>query len=103
MTEGNAMTTQLSSENFAVVRIHLLDAGVVGDARKSLLSWHSRITVQSAMNAMESLKAEFFSVCLEGIRHDPLWPGKFLFEFMRSIPGFVARGFKTRSQVMRRR
>lgn len=103
MTEGNAMTAQLSAENFAVVRSHLLDAEAVGDARKALLSWHSRITVQSAMNSMESLKAEFFSVCLDGIRHDPLWLGKFLFEFMRSIPGFVARGFKTRSQVMKRR
>jgi len=106
MTEGNSRTEQLSSENLAVAKRHLqfLDAEQLGiDDRKALRAWHTRLTVQATMNALESKNLNFLDNCLEGVRVDALWPGKFLSVFMSSIPGFLTRGCRTRSQFIQRK
>jgi len=106
MTEGNSRTGQLLSENLAVAKRHfqLLDAEQLGiDDYKALRAWHTRLTVQAAMNALESKKSKFLDSCLEGMRVDTHWPGKFLSVFMSSIPGFLARGCRTRSQIIQRK
>jgi len=100
MTEGNSMTRQLSAENLEVVRSHLLDAGRLeaGD-RAGLRKLHTRLTVQAAMNALELMKPSFFRSLLEGHRVDPMWSLAFLSEFIGSLPGFLARGCRTRTQL----
>ena len=104
MTEGNSMTSQLSAENLAIVRSHLLDTKqLASDDRKSLRTWHTRLTLQAAMNAMESIRPDFFALCFDGTRNNACWPVSFLYELMSSIPGFIARGCRTRSQVMQRK
>lgn len=101
MTEGNSMTRQLSAENLEVVRSHLLDAGRLeaGD-RAGLRELHTRLTVQAAMNALELMKPSFFRSLLEGHRVDPLWSLAFLSELIGSLPGFLARGCRTRTQLI---
>ena len=100
MNEGNAMTGQLSSENLAIAINHLLDSKrLADDDRMALRAWHTRLTVQSAMNALESLDPVFFKSVLDGYKVDPLWSTAFLSEFFRSLPGFLARGCRTRSQL----
>lgn len=98
MTEGNAMTGQLSAENLAIARSHL-QGGVGGECKEALRTWHTRLTVQAAMNALESLNPAFFRSLLEGQKVDPLWGAAFLSELLGSIPGFIARGCRTRSQL----
>ena len=103
MTEGNSMTGQLSAENLAIVRSHLLNAGHLEiDEREALRSWHTRLTVQAAMNALESLDPTFFSILLEGHRMNSQWSLSFFAEFFSALPGFLARGGRTRSQMIQR-
>lgn len=105
MTEGNSRSGQLSSENLSIAKRHLLlvEAIDIGaKEREALRTWHARLTVQAAMNALESLNLEFFNACLDGMRRDALWPVKFLSELISAIPDFFARGCRTRSQMMHR-
>ena len=102
MTEGNKFTGRLSSENLAIARKHL--SCVQGAERKVLKQWHTRLTIQLAMNALESFQLKgVLNALKEGSSLDPFWTVAFLAEIARSLPGFVARGGKTRSQLLHSR
>jgi glycosyltransferase involved in cell wall biosynthesis len=100
MTEGNKLTQQLSAENLSIAKKHLVHAK--GRERSSFKKWHTQLTVQAAMNALELLERKTFLLAAKkGIQTDPLWPFFCAAEILRALPGFLARGGKTRSQLIR--
>jgi glycosyltransferase involved in cell wall biosynthesis len=102
MTEGNSLTAKLSSENLAIAKNHLQRA--VGNDRAMIRRWHTRLAVQSAMNALEILDwRKLLTIIREGISENLAWPLSFALEFLRSLPGFFLRGGKTRSQLLQER
>lgn len=98
MTDGNRLTSRLSSENLAIARKHL--ARALGRERSILNRWHTQLTVKGAMNALETegIKGLLIMVTL-GCRTNPCWFFYFAVEILRSLPGFLVRGGKTRSQL----
>jgi glycosyltransferase involved in cell wall biosynthesis len=99
MTEGNKLTQRLSAENLAVAKKHLSIQD--GSGKKILKKWHSQLIIQLAMNALESFKMKgVLGAMKDGIAINPFWPYFFIIEILRSIPGLLARGGKTRSQVL---
>ncbi len=103
MTEGNSLAKRLSSENISIVRSYLNGSMELNsNDREALRTWHTRLTVHAAMNAFESLDSAFLPSFIEGQQEDSLWSIVFLHEMFRSIPGFLRRGCRTRSQVVQR-
>jgi hypothetical protein len=52
------------------------------------------------MNALEAGEGKvFFNALVRGCREQPLWPFYLAMEIVKSLPGFVSRGGKTRTQV----
>jgi len=99
LTEGNELTPRLSTENLKIAKKHFANADSV--AREVLRQWHTRLTVQAAMNSLETPGWRgLLCALLDGVRVDPLWPARFSMEIIRSMPGFLARGGKTRSQLL---
>lgn len=99
MTEGNSLTARLSEENLAVAKNHLEQAP--GNQRRILRKWHGRLTVQAAMNALEVPDwRELMKVGKEGISKNPAWPVWLAMEILRSLPGLLLRGGKTRSRLL---
>ena len=99
MTEGNSLTAKLSLENQRIAKKYLLDAQ--GENRKILRKWHSRLMVQEAMNLLENYGwKKLLQVCKEEMNENPAWIFSFAFEIFRSLPGFLLRRGKTRSQVL---
>jgi len=99
MTEGNKLTQRLCAENLAIAKKHLSLQTVSG--RRILKKWHRQLTIQLAMNALESFKMKgVLGAMRDGIAINPFWPYFFIVEILRSLPGLFARGGKTRSQVL---
>jgi glycosyltransferase involved in cell wall biosynthesis len=101
MTEGNALTDRLLDENIRIAEHHLKR---LSEAEKEpLRRWHTRLCVQGAMNALESGKPGIlWEHMAAGVSRDPLWPAVFFREICRSLPGFVGRGFRSRSMVLQK-
>jgi len=100
MTEGNSLTAKLSSENLTIAKNHLGQAH--GNDSRMILRWHTRLTVQAAMNALEIFDWRLLLVASsDGTRENPRWPASFAAEVLRSLPGFLSRGGKTRSQLLK--
>jgi glycosyltransferase involved in cell wall biosynthesis len=100
MTEGNALTTRLSQENLVIAKTHLPKA--TGRSRRALRQWHDRLTVQAAMNALEECRlAEMLKCFKEGTSENPGWMACFAGEILCSLPGFLSRGGKTKSQILK--
>lgn len=97
MTEGNALTDRLLDENLAIARRHIRIAK--GVDRDALILWHTRLTLQGAMNALEKGGHRLGGFMASGVSKDLFWPVVFLREILRAIPGFLARGGRTRSQL----
>jgi hypothetical protein len=52
------------------------------------------------MNALETGEGKvFFNALVSGCRDQPLWPFYLAIEIVKSLPGFVMRGGKTRTQA----
>jgi hypothetical protein len=101
MTEGNALTDKLSHENLAIAKTHLSKA--IGGSRKTLLRWHDRLTVQAAMNSLEDCRwSGLIQVFREGSSKNRVWGFYFAAEILRSLPGFLFRGGRTRKQILLR-
>jgi glycosyltransferase involved in cell wall biosynthesis len=99
MTEGNALTGKLSRENLAISKVHLLRASAA--SRGTLLTWHDRLTIQAAMNALENFQSkDLVQAFREGMSENAGWVGCFAAEILRSLPGFLSRGGKTRTQIL---
>lgn len=100
MTTGNALSNRLSEENLAIAKNHLSDVGLI--QKKVLIKWHSRLTVQAAMNALETpgLKG-LLPAIIEGSRKNPFWVLNFILEIALKLPGFLLRGGKSRSALIR--
>lgn len=97
MTEGNALSDRLLEENLSIVRNHLRAAK--GDDRDALILWHTRLTLQGAMNALEKGGHRLCGFIASGFSKDLFWPVAFLREIFKSLPGFLLRGARTRSQI----
>jgi len=102
MTEGNALTAKLSRENLSIAKTHL--QGTSEGSRRVLLKWHDRLTVQAAMNALEHFQSgKLLQSIREGMSKNPMWIAGFALEILRSLPGFLFRGGKTRTQLLKER
>lgn len=95
MTEGNALSGRLFEENLAIARAHL--CGATNAGRQALLRWHTRLTVQGAMNALEKRGSGLVRHIVSGCSRDIFWSFSFVAEILKSLPGFLARGCRTRS------
>jgi len=100
MTEFGPLTGKLSGEHLRMACFFL--QGIEDDERKVFVKWHSRLTVQMAMNALESGSGKFLKAALTGSKEDVWWITGLINEIMRSFPRFLLRGGKTRSQVARK-
>jgi glycosyltransferase involved in cell wall biosynthesis len=99
MTEGNQLSHRLSMENLAIATKYL--SRTRGEERLIFKKWHTRLTVQAAMNALEALEWRgIFESSAKGIKDDAFWPTHFFAELGRSLSGYLARGCKTRSQML---
>jgi glycosyltransferase involved in cell wall biosynthesis len=99
MTEGNALTARLSQENLAIVKAHLSKA--TDHSRRALRQWHDRLTVQAAMNALEEYRwADLLKCFKDGTSENRGWMTCFTAEVLRSLPGFVSRGGRTKSRIL---
>jgi glycosyltransferase involved in cell wall biosynthesis len=99
MTEGNQLSGRLLKENILIAKRHL--DRVTAKEKSALRCWHTRLRVQGAMTALESGKAlMLLDHALAGTASDPLWMFAMLHEIFRSLPGFVGRGFRTRSRMI---
>ena len=102
MTEGNALTGKLSLENLAIAKAHLPRAS--STSRIALRRWHDRLTIQEAMNALENFQSmDLLRAFRVGMSENPVWIGFFAAEILRSLPGFLSRGGKTRTRLLRER
>jgi glycosyltransferase involved in cell wall biosynthesis len=101
MTDDNRLAARLLRENLEIASRHL--SRTKGADASALRSWHGRLCIQSAMNALEDLDVRTFSSsALRGISRNPLWMFLLGVECLSSIPGFLKRGCRTRSQIKRR-
>lgn len=98
MTEGNALSDRLLEENLAIVRKHIRVAK--GGGRNALIRWHTRLTLQGAMNALEKGGHRLWEFMTTGFSRDLFWPLLFIREILKAMPGFLARGGRTRSQLL---
>ena len=100
MTEGNELTNRLSGENLAIAKKYLRQLS--GVERSAVRRWHDKLTIQAGMNALESYDwGGLVTACLEGFRANRLWPASFVAVLASSLPGFLMRGGKTRSQLLK--
>lgn len=97
MTEGNALSKKLRQENLKIAGDHL--RRVRPADRGILKTWRDRLSIEEGMNALEAGEGKvFFNTLVSGCREQPLWPFYLAMEFVKSLPGFVMRGGKTRTQ-----
>lgn len=97
MSEGNQLSTRLNEENTAVCE-RFLQKGV-HSWRGVLRQWHRALTVQAAMVALEEFAVRrWFRAAGRGTRWSPFWILAFATEVLRCLPGFIGRGFRTRSR-----
>jgi hypothetical protein len=69
-----------------------------------LLKWYDRLTVQAAMNALEHFQGgKLLQNIREGMSENPMWIVGFAMEILRSLPGFLFRGGKTRTELLKER
>jgi len=102
MTEGNVLTAKLSRENLAIAKKNLSKESV--GSRDTLLKWHDLLTVQAAMNALENLQwRDLVQAYREGTAKNRRWIFCFADEIIRSLPGFISRGGKTRSGMLNKK
>lgn len=99
MTEGNRFTEKLSQENLEIAKAHLKQATATN--KSVFLKWHDKLTVQAGMNALENLQiSPLIDKFKSGSSKNPLWFLCFLGEILRCLPGFIARGGKTKKQTL---
>jgi glycosyltransferase involved in cell wall biosynthesis len=102
MNAGNSLSRRLASENIAIARKHLADPAWSAGDRRTLRVWHSRQSMQAAMCAIEAFDpVTFLSVIPKSVLNDPYWPFAFAREFVGGLAGWMRRGFKTRSQMLK--
>ena len=100
MTEGNALTAKLSQENLAIAKTHLPRAS--STSRIALRRWHDRLTIQAAMNALENFQwRDLVKAYREGTAQNRGWILCFSGEIICSLPGFISRGGKSRTRILR--
>jgi glycosyltransferase involved in cell wall biosynthesis len=100
MTDDDRLSARLLRENMEIASRHF--SSETGADALALRTWHGRLCVQSAMNALERLDAHAFAfACLRGVSRDPLWIRMLAAECLSSVPGFLKRGCRTRSQALR--
>lgn len=101
MTEGNVLSKKLRQENIKIARDHIQRASR-NDAA-TFKKWVVQLSVAEGMNAIETgdWKA-FFEALLCGCCEKTYWPFYLAVEILKSFPGFVMRGGKTRTQTWKK-
>jgi glycosyltransferase involved in cell wall biosynthesis len=98
MTEGNSLSKKLRQENLRIAVDHL--QRVRPTDRGILKTWRARLGIEEGMNALEAGEGKvFFNALVRGCLEQPLWPFYLAVEIVKSLPGFMMRGGKTRTQV----
>ena len=98
MTEGNSLSNKLRQENLKIAVDHL--QRVRPADRGILKTWRAQLGIEEGMNALEAGEGKvFFNALVRGCLEQPLWPFYLAMEIVKSLPGFVSRGGKTRTQV----
>jgi len=98
MTEGNSLSKKLCQENLRIAVDHL--QRVRPADRGILKTWRARLGIAEGMNALEAGEGKvFFNALVRGGLEQPLWPFYLAVEIVKSLPGFMMRGGKTRTQV----
>ncbi len=98
MTEGNSLSKKLRQENLRIAVDHL--QRVRPADRGMLKAWRAQLGIEEGMNALEAGEGKvFFNALVRGCREQPLWPFYLAVEIVKSLPGFMMRGGKTRTQV----
>jgi glycosyltransferase involved in cell wall biosynthesis len=102
MNAGNSLSRRLTAENLAIARKHLADSAWSAEDQFALRVWHTRQSIQAAMCAIEAVDPlTFLSVIPDAVLRDPAWPWAFAREFVGGLAGWMRRGFKTRSQLLK--
>jgi glycosyltransferase involved in cell wall biosynthesis len=102
MNAGHAANQKLTCENLAIAEAFLRQE-VPARERYALRIWHRQESVRWAMNALESKQWDALSEARRRGRAYSLgWDLALLWEILRSLPGWVARGGRTRSQAQER-
>ena len=99
MTESNKLSAQLTLENLRIAEA-FLSGSLSSIEREAVRAWHRKQSVQLAMMELECAgPAGFLRAAVRGTSVSARWPSAFAAEFLRCLPGFLARGCRTRSQV----
>lgn len=102
MNEGHERALELAAENLSIAEHFLGLPGLSASEKSALREWHGRHTVQQAMIALEERRPALLArAAARGCRHRLSWPLAFAREIASSLPGFLRRGGRTRSQVWR--
>jgi glycosyltransferase involved in cell wall biosynthesis len=101
MNAGQASEQKLTRENLAIAEA-LLRENPGARERAVLRRWHVGESVRWAMNALETGQwSDLWLAARSGLSSHRLWPLFLATEIFRSLPGWLARGGKTRSQTAR--
>ena len=100
MNAGNSLSRRLTAENLAIARQHLTGPFLAAEDKNTLRIWHSRQSTQAAMCTIEAFDLlGFLRVIPAAAARNPLWVVEFAGEFANGLAEWVARGFRTRSQI----
>jgi glycosyltransferase involved in cell wall biosynthesis len=100
MNAGNELSKRLMLENLEIAETL---QKVCRPAEISILkSWHTKEATLLAMNQSENFEIPpLLDTLLRGTKNNPLMSISFLCEFFRCLPGFLARGGRTKSTLRR--
>jgi glycosyltransferase involved in cell wall biosynthesis len=98
MTNGTALSGKLRRENLHIAKRH--QELLFGNDKKAIRDWRSKLAVELAMNAIERPNMGLFiESFLHGFNSRSWWIFSLCSEIIRCLPGYFARGFRTRTMV----
>ena len=98
MTNGTALSGKLRRENLHIAKRH--QKLLFGNDKKAIRDWRSKLAVELAMNAIERPNMGLFiESFLHGFNSRSWWIFSLCSEIIRCLPGYFARGFRTRTMV----
>ncbi|MCX7713577.1 MAG: glycosyltransferase [Chthoniobacterales bacterium] len=98
LTDFSKLSPILREENLEIAEHHIHSTSKT--YHLPLRLWHTQEAVHAFLTELESLNFKSaLQFALRGLKYNPLWPLFLIAESLRCLPGFIARGFKTRSQL----
>lgn len=100
MNDINEFADVIAEENLAIAERWM--NRVSKPDRRILREWHGRVSNEQAMRALEDRNLRGVGQSMRrAMRINPAWPTGFLAEFSRCLVGYVGRGCRTKTQVLR--